>query len=358
MKFNQYERMYSSSNRLGERDILGSYLGLQDGCFYPLSISHGVDFGHCYGPMDANGFEPLHWAYNSIIKEKSEGGKPCVMIPHPWAMLAEGRDFLGGNGTLIVGPPPGPNNDAMLYNIVGEMISQDQSSVLVKPRGNYHASCQFWSDRGVDTVSVGGGAKQLYQNLFAILEQFDRVIGCTFSSALIFAASIGKKVDIVRGFSYEFYDAGDYLERVDFQSDVARSVVRDFVNGSYEDKTRIARSLLGFDYLDGTQDIEERLKEAFREVYPFWLGRDPAYLRKLFAEVARMTGRFGLLRHSLSSMVSRSIGNQPQREASVIWMNELGIWLDGLNDRTFSIRKVPYVEGVTIPGLALDQYPD
>lgn len=104
-KFNQFSRIYKSAPQMGAGKILNSALNLPAVSAVPLSLSHGVDFGHCFQPLDINLIEPIHWSYNHNIHQEALHLKPSVCLPHPWLLIQNKNKIPLKNKILAISPP-------------------------------------------------------------------------------------------------------------------------------------------------------------------------------------------------------------------------------------------------------------
>ena len=198
-----YEKLYQlrHAHASGAAKLLKDFLNLEPNQAVPLTLSHGVDFDQFWQPMDITSLEPAYWAYNEKLYQRAKTVKPSVLMPHPVSIVARTVDIPTGDGTLIVGPPAGPENDERLYQLIRSRLDST-CSMLVKWRGPYHGSIRYWQSLGVKTASITAGQSTFYEAVVALLSKYRRVVACTFSSALIFAAALGKEVELISGYRY------------------------------------------------------------------------------------------------------------------------------------------------------------
>lgn len=349
---NQYKIFYGINNNKGVSDIFNNYMGLDSSNAVPLSISHGVDFEHCYDAMDVYSPPPIHWAYNHRIYERSKKVKPTLLMPHPWSILIDQMKLKPGKGTLVIGPPPGRSNDTKLYELIKNDIDSDWS-ILVKGKSGANQSIDYWKLRGVKPVTVGSNSNlSFYEDLLIILSEYENIIACTFSSALIFAASIEKNIFFLEGYSYKNYDVSNYLEKVNFRSSYSRFVVDTFVKSSKDTTSGLAKEILGFELLNQ----KKRIKEDYLNI-----------ISKLDSPVFCFSNNknFFKIKLYLSKILSKPGGINKSfkdyffdNKKSIVEMeiNEISVWLNGVNDQNFNCRTTRFVKGVTIPGTAVDKY--
>lgn len=362
--FEKYNRYYRSCRKYGVDKIFNNYLGIGTYRTVPLSISHGVDFGHCYHPMDIYNNEPIHWAYNESIYAESVTIKPTLLIPHPWAILASQISLSKGSGTLLIGPPPGKANDLALLEKIRKDIRQDWS-ILVKQ--NDVGSIEFWKKQGITPVTAGDPTQDsFYHNLLKIMTHYSTIVSCTFSSALVFAASIGKEVVFIDDFKYTNYDTCNYLKVVNFNSSQAKNVVSQFYHGSSESVEILAKKILGFELLNN----EKRLKDDYYRMlekinFPIYSpteSKDNFYLYKMKTFLSLLLSKPGIVNLDsiqVENKIRQIIGLEPKLgnpRIIIKTVDELSIWLNGLNSNNFTCHFVPYIEDVTIPGHPIDPY--
>src|SRR5690606_239852 len=113
-----YARLYRSAPRMGAATLFRQFFGLPDDAVVPLSVAHGVDFGHCHRPLDVTYVEPIHWSCNPAMHQAAADCKPSLLLPHPWTMHVAQREIGTGRGVLLIGPPPSPENDAALLELI------------------------------------------------------------------------------------------------------------------------------------------------------------------------------------------------------------------------------------------------
>ena len=191
MNLERFNSLYAKGHafRSGAASILNSYFGLPVDASVPVSLSHGVDFSHCAPPMDVHSVEPIHWCYNTGILNRSRRYKPVASLPHPWLMLRTLTPLPKAGGTLVIGPPPGPENDRRLLGLLKGHTRN--ATILVKKRGSYSGSLAFWEAAGYQVVSAEDRPGGFYSSLFELISRYQNVISGTFSSALVFAATPG-----------------------------------------------------------------------------------------------------------------------------------------------------------------------
>ena len=337
---------------MGAADLFRRFYGLTPDAVVPMSVAHGVDFGHCHNPLDVNSAEPIHWSCNSIMHQSASVFKPSILLPHPWVMHSQDMPVPHGKGVLVIGPPPSPANDAALYELIRKDVRSDWS-ILVKARGAYQGSMQYWAERGLKPLTASGPDSNFYNRLFNLLSQYETIVGCTFSSALLFAASLGKHIELVQGFTYRAYQPGDFEAEFNLYSSRARSVVQTFLKRDQSFIQDLSRELLGFEQgRDKLKTLREFQAEIANLRRPFW--NDPRLgLPYALREVVAM--RLGKPRILTASLVTY-MQHFKRSNTCILTMNELDVWSNGKNTGNYSLEPALQIPGITEPGLAPDGY--
>jgi hypothetical protein len=336
---------------MGSARILREYIGLEQTFPIPLSISHGVDMGHCMSAMDVHSAPPIHWSCNQSVHERAQSVKPSLRIPHPWMMLKAGRSVRPGSGTLVIGPPPSKHNDSALLNGL-KQAGIDTYDLLIKFRGTVDPSFAFWEGNGVKVVSAGLRDDYFYDRLFDLLECYEYVIGCTLSSALIFAAAIGRKCEVIGGFEYKAYESPNYVSMVNFDSPVVRQFAHLLSLANHKAVSNMALAFLGHDLLGNRTAHKEELISAIEDLKMpvHFSAASWAIERSAVLMISKWLGKTGLIEHGIFHYLLRRVS----RKVSLIKIDELGIWLNGLNEHNFQIEQVGYISDVTEPGWGAD----
>jgi len=353
-----YSFFYGLSSRKGVGHIFNEYMGCNRDDVVPVGVSHGIDFEHCHHPMDVYSAEPIYWAYNTRIFERSKNIKPCLLMAHPWSILVNENNLIEGIGTLIIGPPPGRANDQLLYNKVKNDITSDWS-ILVK--GGVKESMQFWKEKGVKPITAGNDNNdRFFHDLFYLLSSYRDIVACTFSSAVIFAASINKKIVFVEGYQYTSYDTITCLAELNFDSVYSKFVVSEFINANKNDVSELAREILGFDLLSQKDRVHQDYLELLKSL------DSPIYCRKMYPKkilrlkinLAKFFSKPNLINKSSIELISvfKDKALNDKKNVMVRSIDEISIWLNGVNENNLSNYFVPYKKGVTVPGKAVDRY--
>lgn len=349
----RYDRFYTNPAYMGVKAILRSYLGLDADHPVPLSVAHGVDFGHAYYPQDVISAEPIHWSCNEEVHRAAQAYKPSILLPHPWMMVTREMDLGAGAGTLVVGPPPGPVNDERLYRLIEKSVGDDWA-ILIKVRGACEDSFRFWEERGVKPVTAGPSDDQFYPRLARLLGGYRRIVGPTFSSALIYAAAIGREIELACGFAHRTIERRDYEKEVNWASPRAREVVRAFARGDRGEVKRVADHILGGGLVFDTEAKVEELHALIRGLnHPFWRNSKvrfpPAAVRQ---RLATALGKPGLLNAGVSEYLARVA----RTHLAVMTVDEFDVWLNGKTPANFSLQPIVNGRKHGLPGQAAEGY--
>lgn len=347
----KYNSFFKSADSMGAARILRKYLQIEVDFPVPLSLSHGVDMNHCQTAMDVNSIEPIHWSCNEDVHNRALKFKPSVKIPHPWLILKANRTTKSGSGTLVVGPPPGKSNDTSLLNCL-KNLKLESYDLLLKDRGAVDLSRSFWENNNVKVVTAGPRDDFFYDRLFDLVENYEYVIGCTLSSALFFASSIGRKCQLIGDYTYSAYDTIDYLKVADFSSPVAKTFTKLLWSHDYAAASNLALDILGNNFLMDTQEVKSALCIAINELkYPvnFRKGLN-GFEKRMILSISEYFNRAGLIKYGFRGYFCRGFNNK----ILLMKVNEIDIWLNGQNQNNFEIHEVKYIKGVTEPGWAVD----
>jgi hypothetical protein len=352
--YNKFKKLYNSAEQMGAASILRQYIGICGDLALPLSISHGVDMNHCKTAMDIDSIEPIHWSYNKSIHMRTSKIKESVQIPHPWLLLsAFSTEIPKGRGVLVIGPPPSKRNDERLLVAMKEHGYSD-FDVLIKQRGNTESSREFWSRMGVGVRTAGDSDERFYRRLFDIIGGYEIIVAGTLSSAIFFASTMGKKCRLLEGYRYESYETENFLNIVDFTTPSARHFLLLIRNIQDEEAREYAKDLLGWGINCSPLDcLTELLRAIERNDIPLHHGHKSTRAgAKIAAAVALKLGRKGLIRHGIVGMLKQHLINR----VSMISIDEIDVWLNGINSKNFSCKRIPYRKGITEPGWAPDDY--
>ena len=338
---------------MGADALFRAYFGLGPDHPVPLSVAHGVDFGHCFYPLDVKTAEPIHWSCNEEMHERAKPYKPSLLLPHPWIMATEEYELSGGTGTLFIGPPPGPANDERLYRLIEKSL-HSECAILIKARGAYQGSIDFWRERGLTPVSAGAGDDHFYARLGQLFARYRRIVGATFSSALLFAASVGREVELVPGFVHETLEPLDYESEVNWASPRAQSIVATFLAGDQAEVRRVAKHVLGGDLaIDRSAKLEELYALIAELDSPFWMNPEvrfpPAWVRRKLALLLRKPGLLNAGAHAYAHRLRRA-------RLAVMRVNEVDVWLNGKSPSNFRLDPVLAGRAGALAGQAAEGY--
>ena len=344
----RYSPLYTSAKQAGAAKSLNRSFGFKDDQVVPLGISHGVDFHMCYTPMDIHSIEPIHWAYNRDLLERAKLIKPAVLLPHPWWFIAKERKITAGDGVLVIAGPPGKTNDERLLSTLKKNYDKTSITILLKQRGDIKKSERFWNENGINTVTAGPLDDGFYPRLFKIICSYLEILCCTFSSAVIFAASIGKKVSFTKDYTYLAYDVSHYQSIVNYNSRPAKEIVSRFVHDEKEDVTQLAREILGFSS-EPIEEIKSKYIECLHKI------QRPTFQKSAISLVMREIS-IATKKPSIALLTPRKFAEKLFYIPKVIQFeqNEISVWLDGQNSDNFKIKEVVYVKGHTEPGSSVD----
>lgn len=346
----RFEPLYRAARYYGAGDILRRHLGVGADYVVPLSLCHGVDFGQSREPCDVHGVEPIYWACHADMHDRAKRIKPSVAIPHPFLLAAEAG--LKTEQLLVIGPPPGQDNDRRLLSALrAEGIAG--GSILVKKRFGWQGSNAFWSENGFVPLTLGDPATYTYADMARFFGRFREVVGCTVSSAVVFAAAIGADVHLLRNYHFTAYELLSAEHILDTGTDMARQFILTLVGGDQEAKVRASRSFLGAE-LDATpREMRAAIEEAIAtlQMPVYFQERLPRLAAWLLQEAALRLDRPGLIATPLRDRLRYG-----RPRVGVMRMNEVDFWINGKNGANYSITRMPFVPGVTVPGNPPDPY--
>lgn len=344
---------------MGSASILKQYLGFDDDHPIGLSISHGVDFNHTVNAYDIESIEPIHWAYNKDIYKRSHKLKPSIKIPHPWLLLHDmhkGEASIKDGKTLIIAPPPSKANDNNLYKLISHLNPLDLE-ILVKHRGGdkkIDSSVEFWESKGIKTISAGPPDTAFYKNLYFILSQFENILACTMSSAVVFGVSIGCKCELITNYFAQGYETANYLTKTSFDKksfniNSSKEIILSIKNKNFVLARELCKKILGIEFINNKSEIKDKLKDECEKLrHPF-----NTYGKNIIISRTRLI-LFNIFKKSsiISGSVYKNFINKFNAHVTYIEMNEIDVFKDGINDKNFIIKKIKYRKGVNDPGSA------
>ncbi|MBH1966142.1 MAG: hypothetical protein I8H77_17485 [Comamonadaceae bacterium] len=241
----------------------------------------------------------------------------------------------------------------MLLKKLSENYELSTVDVLLKHRGEIEGSINFFKKNGVGVVSAGVGDSHFYNRLFSLLSRYRKIVGCTFSSAITLAAAIGKSVEFIENYSYEYYDVENIYDFVNYESPKAREFVLNFINASDSERTKLARNILGSDFLESPEIMRRKYLLALASSeHLLHHKRNHTFARKLLISLGEKTSRPGIVRLGAGlEGFSKS-----RRKIMRIKVDELSVWKNGVSPENLSFNLEDFVPGVTIPATAVSKY--
>jgi hypothetical protein len=350
--FKKIDSFYLLAKKMGSDQILRSFLDLEVSISLPLSISHGVDMNHLTEAQDVSSIEPIHWCYNDEIFARASLIKPCIKIPHPWTILADMTSSIEAQKSLlIIGPPAGITNDMNLLTSLRKK-GIHSGDILIKKRGETSKSEDFWKQEGFGIVSAGKSDSGFYKRLFEVISKYESILSCSMSSALIFAASLGKKCSVVDDFHMVTYELADFKNFINFKGSAAKEFLSILDSGSLANLQNFSQNLLGIQYLGSPASMKSKLISKLDRIdSPIHHSQhDFLITKKLLEYISIKFNKPSLINMSFNS-ISKKIFNP---KVSVISKNEISIYKHGISNTNFTSQTISYISGVTEPGRAID----
>ncbi|MGQ0559083.1 MAG: hypothetical protein ACT4OE_05785 [Sphingosinicella sp.] len=348
----RFSLLYASARYYGADRILRRHIGVADDYPIPLTIPHGVDFGQISGVYDIDSCEPVYWAFNKFLAGAAAPLKPVFAAPHPLLLATAPEPAPRREGNLVIGPPPGPENDRRMLECLRRagILGCD---ILVKGRGNFEKSMQFWREAGFRPLVLGTMESASYDEMRALFGRYDEVVGGTLSSALFYAAALGAQVRLLRDYWYRNYEIRDLESSIQLSAAAVENV-RILAGGNREQQGERSRSLLGADFDSSPETLRTKLESLLSGLaaplhFPV---RYPAPLRSLLATAALKTGRPGLIHEPLATRLRRAF----RPRVVIMDVNEVSYWLEGPAGGNIAFSEVKFERGRTIPGNAVEAY--
>lgn len=339
---------------LGARKILTNYTGLEQSKCERICISHGVDFGHFKRPQDLNTPLPIHWAYNDSISLRLGNIKTCFKMAHPWLFIA--HDYQPRrNSVLLLGPSPGPKNNAAVENRLKE-LNIKQYDILIKKRGDISDDLNYWTERGVGVFTAGDSDQDFLFRLSSIMSKYETIIGFTPSSALVFAATLGLTVKLFSCplYSYETLDYGDLLKngKVMSYGGSLNKFTQFAFNGELDEVRRISKELLGGNLIKTPDEAREAIIAAnvFADENPIFVDPDLRF-HKTRISAALLFKRKGLLTQKLFIKPITTQLIKKKQYVTSLMTNDVDIAFNGMNGDNIQMVKVEYKRHLTEPGM-------
>ena len=348
-----YKNLYTSAKNMGSGELLRDFLKLEQDIVLPVTIAHGVDYDSHAEIMDIGSPEPLQWVCDdSLSNYRKNFLKPTFLAPHPWLLSMKNFNLKPqqGEGSLLIGPPPSPSNDQLMFEIIKEDLKNMKYSILIKPRGNYQDSIKFWESKGVSAVSAGLPDNNFYPRLFEIINQHEIIVAGNFSSVLIFASSIGKQIKILTGYQFSVYEHPEYFNNssihkgVDFSREPAKKIVKIFLSQDQPAMQELSKRLLGHKFLAQPIKVKVALENSIKKLKnPFFFKSKFSYPflfsmpQKIRVFLATLTGKPGYLIYSIPEFF-RFLSLKGNRV--IIMFNEFDAWQHGMNAENCRVTPV------------------
>ena len=338
---------------MGSGDLLRDFLKLEQDIVLPVTIAHGVDFDFHPEIMDIGSPEPLQWVCDdSLINYRKNSLKPTFLAPHPWLLSIKNLSLetQQGEGLLLIGPPPSPSNDQLMFEMIKADLKNTKCSILIKPRGNYQDSIKFWESKGVRALSAGLPNNNFYPRLFEIINHHKTIIAGNFSSAIIFASSIGKRIKVLPAYQFSVYEHAEYFNYssihsgVNFSREPAKKIVKIFLSQDQPAMQELSKRLLGHKFLAQPMKVKAALENSIKKLKnPFFFKNKSTYPflfsmpQKIRIFLATLTGKPGYLTYSTSEFV-RFLSLKGNRV--IITFNEFDAWQHGVNAENCKVTPV------------------
>ena len=344
-EFKRFSVLYSSARLFGADSVLRKYLQCPADFPVPISISHGVDAGQGREPYDINSIEPVHWCTNSVVYEMSKKYKPSVLIPHPWVLvylllgIDENSAPLDKRNRLIVLPPPGAINDKLVIEWMNR-YGHGNDILLVKARGCYPASLEFFRSQGLTALCISSLDESFYFRLYRLLLGCKAVVGLTASSLLFFSASMGVSTTVCDNFFYHGCDVIGWQGTQNYSFPLLRKFITCCLNNDYDNAREIAADVLGEKYF--VANPGNRLSSLFPALdsvsIPYYCSGPASRVpRKILELLALASGKPGFLRGSVRSSIQKALLRRVGKDRFVHFcINEIDCVLNGKNESNFS----------------------
>lgn len=350
----RYERFYENARHLNVDDLLRRVLGLPSDFIIPMNVAHGIDFGFSLEGYDVHRQEPIYWATNERSAELARRIKPVFRAPHPFLLAAEGRTPSKGEGVLVVGPPPGLENDRNLLDIMAHSYDPVSTTILIKPHRDAANSVRFWQRAGFSTVSFRDAAGTGYDAMVDTLARYEMIVSATVSSVIFFGAALGKRIKLLRGYRCRGYEGLNVHKVINYGAIEAQRNIRRLDSSDTAEATAHAREILGIGYRVTSVEMRSQLLELIDNLtLPFYVRhRLPQFAQRMIIAGAVRAERPSLLRTSLSDFLHGRL----TRNVLILDVDEVDLWLNGPSSNNPKFGKVRYIKGLREPGMAIVPY--
>lgn len=353
IELKRFSRFYVNSRHLEVDNLLRRILDLPADFVLPVYQPHGVDFGFSRAGFDLYKQEPIFWATNPRQAALVRPHKPVFTAPHPFLMAAYGKIVPRGKGSLVIGPPPGVENDCNMHKMLAAGHDPAVTTILIKPHAQAVQSERYWRGLGYSTMAFTDAGTG-YEAMVKTLGQFREVIGGTVSSALFFAAALGKPVRLLRGYRFRAYEGLHIANIVDYAAPEAQQAVRRLNSADPAEATASAREILGEEYSAPPEVIREQLICLIDELrLPLFVRHKiPHFAKKLAISCAVRANRPSLLLTSLGEFVRGRLTS----DVLILETDEAALWLDGPTGENLKFGRTRYIRHHREPGMAVDPY--
>jgi len=348
--YKRYINLYRCNNYMGELRILKEFLDLDTNIVLPLSISHAIDFNHANQALDIYDLEPIYWSYNNIIHNRAKKIKESILLPHPFLMLNEKINLKLGKGVLVICTAPSLFNDTTLLNrLKDKKIDLSKCTILLKFRKEIHQSEKYWKDCGLKTITAGEKDDYFYDRLYNILNDFNEIVSCTLSSALVFAAALGKKCTIIENYRFKCYGIERELDDMQLCSEFAREFLNNILKGNGIRVTEMALDILGSNIISNKKIFKNNLFTCLNNI------KKPIYTQqkfnifqlKIYIYISLIACKMGVLKNGFIKTLMQKL-KKPY--GVLLYLNDIDIFLNGINENNFKASKVEFIKNKTEPG--------
>lgn len=245
---------------LGVDEIIRNYLRLPAGTILPITIPHGVDFGHLQRPLDIHAINPIHLASTETSARAAAAYKVVLRFPHPWLFLVRHMAVPQGAGTLFIAPPPCRHAFEVMAEHVREGTYEQPWGVLIKDRGAAAEDFLWWEARGFRTHTAGSAQESAhFLKLRDILALYKHVASPNMSSAVVFALTLGRTASAIPDVTLESLETGDYEESLRLMAPDMSAVWRNLISDNVGVAVAEAEALLGIEFWADKEILRERL---------------------------------------------------------------------------------------------------
>lgn len=343
----QHALCYKGSQKYGSQKIIKDFLGITHSFDLPLGISHGVDFNHLDTPQDIDDIAPIHWSYNEEIHHRAKNYKHSLLIPHPFSLISKSMPKTKSqkNGYLMIAPPGSAANNEKLLKIINEQFSDLEVDILIKGRGIYSEDEMFWHSHGHQTITAGNGGPQFYKNLHKIFSLYNSILGCTASSALIFASALGKESILITDYTFNVNEVANY--DINFNNSWAKDFFKYLVDLKFDEANSLAREKLGFNLDHDVENLSRSIFNKINEIDNFLYCTPGLSENKFKQYLFRVSGKKFFLSKNIFFAILKKLKKQKILKVS---KNEIDIVLNTKNSDNYKEIEVLLNDSLSKPG--------